>query len=66
MNSGVLCIPKTAIWRPGAAAAVPTYGDASIWLAVAPRWRLVLAFVVGKRTQAQADLLLQRVVADDP
>src|SRR5690349_18245949 len=39
------------------------YGDAWIWLAVAPRWRLVLAFVVGKRTQAQADLLLQRVVA---
>src|SRR5204862_309660 len=39
------------------------YGDAGIWLAVAPRWRLVLAFVVGKRTQPHADLLLQRVVA---
>lgn len=39
------------------------YGDAWIWLAVAPRWRLVLAFVVGKRTQAQANLLLERVVA---
>ena len=39
------------------------YGDAWIWLAVAPRWRLILAFVVGKRTQTQADLLLQRVAA---
>jgi len=39
------------------------YGDAWIWLAVAPRWRLVLAFVVGKRTQPHADLLLRRVAA---
>ncbi len=37
------------------------YGDAWIWLAVAPAWRLVVAFVVGKRTQAQANLLLRRV-----
>lgn len=40
-----------------------TYGDAWVWLAVAPVWRLVLAFVVGKRTQAQANLLVQRVKA---
>ena len=43
------------------------YGDAWVWVAFAPVWRLVLAFVVGKRTQAQADLLLRRVeyVTDD-
>ena len=40
-----------------------TYGDAWVWVAIAPVWRLVLAFVVGKRTQQSADLLLQRVKA---
>ena len=40
-----------------------TYGDAWVWLAFAPVWRLVLAFVVGKRIQANADLLLDRVKA---
>jgi IS1 family transposase len=39
-----------------------TYGDAWVWVAFAPIWRLVLAFVVGKRTQASANLLLERVV----
>jgi len=39
-----------------------SYGDAWIWLAFAPTWRLVLAFVVGKRTQASANQLLSRVV----
>jgi len=39
-----------------------TYGDAWVWLAFAPAWRVVLAFVVGKRTQDQANLLLERVV----
>ncbi len=39
-----------------------TYGDAWVWVAFAPEWRLVMAFVVGPRTQAQADLLLERVV----
>lgn len=38
-----------------------TYGDAWIRMAFAPAWRLVLAFVVGKRTQESANLLLQRV-----
>lgn len=44
-----------------------TYGDAWVWLAFAPIWRLVLAFVVGKRTQENANLLLDRVahVTDD-
>ncbi len=44
-----------------------SYGDAWVWVAFAPHWRLVLAFVVGKRTQAEATLLLQRVkhVTDD-
>ena len=39
-----------------------TYGDAWVWVAFAPVWRLVLAFVVGKRTQDRANLLLDRVV----
>lgn len=38
-----------------------TYGDAWVWVAFAPVWRLVLAFVVGKRTQGSANLLLDRV-----
>lgn len=38
-----------------------TYGDAWVWIAFAPCWRLVLAFVVGKRTQTEANLLLERV-----
>jgi IS1 family transposase/transposase-like protein len=44
-----------------------TYGDAWVWLAFAPTWRLVLAFVVGKRDQESANLLLDRVkdVTDD-
>jgi len=38
-----------------------TYGDAWVWLAFAPVWRVVVAFVIGKRTQDSADLLLKRV-----
>jgi IS1 family transposase len=38
-----------------------TYGDAWVWVALAPMWRLVLAFVVGKRTQESANWLLERV-----
>jgi IS1 family transposase/transposase-like protein len=38
-----------------------TYGDAWVWIAFAPVWRLVLAFVAGKRTQASANLLLERL-----
>jgi IS1 family transposase len=38
-----------------------SYGDAWVWIAFAPVWRLVLAFVVGKRTQQSANLLLERV-----
>lgn len=38
-----------------------TYGDAWMWTALAPVWRMVLAFVVGKRTQESANLLLKRV-----
>jgi IS1 family transposase/transposase-like protein len=38
-----------------------SYGDAWVWVAFAPLWRLVLAFVVGKRDQASANLLLERV-----
>jgi IS1 family transposase/transposase-like protein len=39
-----------------------TYGDAWVWVAFAPVWRLVVAFVIGKRTQQSADLLLARVI----
>lgn len=39
-----------------------TYGDAWVWVAFAPECRLVVAFVVGKRTQEHANLLLNRVV----
>jgi len=46
---------------PGAQIYCETYGDAWVWLAFAPVWRLVLAFVVGKRIQANADLLVDRV-----
>ncbi len=38
-----------------------TYGDAWVWVAFAPVWRLVLAFVIGKRDQESANLLLDRV-----
>jgi len=52
---------------PGAKIYCDTYGDAWVWIAFAPVWRLVLAFVIGKRDQAGADLLLARVahVTDD-
>jgi len=39
-----------------------TYGDAWVWVAFAPVWRLVVAFVIGKRTQQSANLLLDRVL----
>ncbi len=45
----------------GAKAYCDTYGDAWVWLAFAPEWRLVLAFVIGKRTQPYANPLLERV-----
>jgi IS1 family transposase len=38
-----------------------TYGDAWVWGAFAPEWRLVVAFVVGKRTPAEANVVLERV-----
>src|SRR5712692_5790800 len=52
---------------PGAKIYCDTYGDAWVWIAFAPVWRLVLAFVIGKRDQAGADLLLARAaqVTDD-
>lgn len=38
-----------------------TSGDAWVWVAFAPEWRLVVAFGVGTRTQAEAKLWLERV-----
>jgi len=46
---------------PGAKICCDTSGDAWVWIAFAPVWRLVLACVIGKRDQAGADLLLARV-----
>ena len=45
-----------------------TYGEAWVWGALAPVWRLVLAFVRGQRTPKRADVLLERVlhVTDAP
>lgn len=37
------------------------YGDAWVWIAFAPEWRIVLAFVIGKREQEKADLLIERL-----
>jgi transposase-like protein/IS1 family transposase len=39
------------------------YGDAWVWIACAPVWRLGAAFVVGKRHQASANVLLERLPA---
>ncbi len=39
------------------------YGDAWVWIAFAPAWRLVAAFVVGKRDQEHANVLLKRLHA---
>jgi hypothetical protein len=39
------------------------YGDTWIWIAFAPVWRLVAAFIVGKRDQESANVLLQRLQA---
>jgi IS1 family transposase/transposase-like protein len=47
-------LPAAKLW-------CATDGDAWVSLAFAPVWRLVVAFVVGKRTQACANLLLERV-----
>lgn len=38
------------------------YGDAWVWVAFAPDFKLIPAFVVGKRTQENADLLIERLV----
>jgi IS1 family transposase len=52
---------------PGATIYSATYGDAWVWIAFASVWRLVVAFVMGKRDQASADVLLAWVahVTDD-
>ena len=34
-----------------------------MWIAFAPVWRLVATFVVGKRNQASANVLLERLQA---
>ena len=59
---GTFCIDCT-----GTSISCDTYGDAWVWIACAPVWRVVLAFVIGKRDQAGADVLLARVahVTDD-
>jgi IS1 family transposase len=39
------------------------YGDAWVWIACAPAWRRVAAFVGGKRDQEHANVLLKRLHA---
>jgi hypothetical protein len=39
------------------------YGDAWVWIACAPTWRRGAAFVVGKRVQGHAPVLLKRLHA---
>jgi IS1 family transposase len=39
------------------------YGDAWVWIAFAPEWRLAPTFVIGKRLQENADLLIDRLKA---
>lgn len=39
------------------------YGDAWVWIAFVPTWRLVAAFVVGQRDQEHANDLLKRLHA---
>src|SRR5882724_11501763 len=55
------CVPTKDAHLAWAKPYRDTSGDAWVWVAVAPEWRLVVAFVVGKRTQADANLLLKRV-----
>jgi hypothetical protein len=55
------CVHTKETHLPGARLYCATYGDAWVWVAFAPVWRLALAFVIGKRDQASADLLLARV-----
>lgn len=61
------CVHTKEAHLPGAKIYCETYGDAWVWIAFAPVWRLVLAFGIGKRDQAGADVLLARVahVTDD-
>jgi hypothetical protein len=47
---------------PGAKQYADPYGDAWVWLAFAPVWRLVLGFVIGKHDPASADRWLEPVV----
>jgi hypothetical protein len=54
-------VPTKEAHLPGAKLYGATYGDAWVWIALAPGWRLVLAVVIGKRDQARADVLLARV-----
>ena len=56
------CVPTKQHQLPFARLFDATSGDAWGWVAFAPVWRLVLAFVIGKRTQKSADLLLERVL----
>jgi hypothetical protein len=46
---------------PGAKSYGATEGDAGVWVALAPVWRLGLACVLGQRDQASAAWLLARV-----
>jgi hypothetical protein len=57
-----------AAHRPGAQRSCVTDGDAWVWIACAPGWRVGLACVIGKRDQARADVRRARgaPVTEDP
>ena len=55
-------VPTKQHYVPFARLYDATYGDAWVWIAFAPVWRLVVACVIGKRTQQSADVLLDRVL----
>jgi len=61
------CVPPKAAQLPGATSSGAPSGDAWVWIALAPGWRLVCACGSGQRDQAGAAWLLARVapVTDD-
>jgi IS1 family transposase len=56
-------VRKKEAHRTAAEKVLALYGDAWVWIAFAPAWRLVAAFVVGKRDQEHANVLLKRLHA---
>jgi hypothetical protein len=56
-------VRKKAVHLTIAAKVLVFYGDAWVWIAFAPAWRLAAALVVGPCAQGNANVLLQRLHA---